>query len=151
MVDANLVFIPRLCSSSSSPILAYADKINVGVDNGSQQSVLGMLKHLVSKLGRVAELARSHWHCLYEEHLIQILIFGVNLAAVGHLLALHGVDQGQHMCVVPPHAFQDLFAMGGSHVVGAATGWAATSTGKTLMCKLDSNEAGLIPFLMEET
>ena len=96
MVDANLIFIPQLCSSSSSsssPVLAYADKINVGVDNGSQQSVLGMLKHLVPKLGRVAELARSHWHCLYEEHLIQILIFGVNLAAVGHLLALHGVDQ----------------------------------------------------------
>ena len=87
-----------------------------------------MLKDLIAKLGGVAEFAGGDRHSLDEEHLVQVLIFGVNLAAVGHLFALDGVDQRQYICVVSPHALEDLLDVGGGHVPGAACRGTASNT-----------------------
>lgn len=123
--DLTTPYLVRIARLGGSPVLADADQINVGVDYGSQQCVLGVLENLIPQLGRVPELAGGHGDCLDEEHLIQVLVSGVDLAAVGDLFALHGIDEGQHVCAVAPHAFEDLSNVGGGQVPGAPTGSAA--------------------------
>lgn len=99
-----------------SLLLANAHKVNVGIDDGRQQRILGVLKHLIPKFGGVAELARGHRHSLDKEHFVQVLVLDVDFAAVGDLFALYSIDEGQHSCVVAPHAFQDFLNMCRGHV-----------------------------------
>ena len=88
---ANLIGINRLSGS----LVTVANQIQISVDDGHQQGVLGMLKNLVPKLGGGPELVGGHGHRLHKEHLVHVFIVAVDFAALGNMFVLHCVQQGQ--------------------------------------------------------
>ena len=104
----------------SNHFVTQADQIQICVDDCHQQRILGMLKDLIPKLGRGPELIRGHGHSLHKKHFVNVFVLGVNLVAVGHVLVLHSVQQGQDVRVSLPHALEHLTNFCRRHVAWSA-------------------------------